>query len=80
MTAANLQDAILNHLAKCRAHKATGNVDGEDSVSSIMDSLRRAGWKGLGRNGDFEHTAKTLGFTLRRTYKGVNVIRTYISL
>lgn len=68
-----LADDILTIIAATKS--------GEESVSFTLSELRRRyNWTGLGNNGKLEETAQRLGFTLRREMKGVNTVRTYITL
>lgn len=72
---------VLGHLAVCKAHQRTGNRDGEQSLSHLVDVLREKGWK-LTTSG-WGTTAQDLlqeaGFTLRQQRNG-NAVRTYVGV
>ncbi len=64
-------DDVLGLIASKKAHKASGNQDGEESVSYLLTTLRQdKGWKIPGNPGDFEDTLTAAGFTLRESFAG----------
>jgi len=77
---AKFDNDVLELISTSTAHKASGNRDGEMSVSYLMDGMRLKGWKGLGTSSNFEEMLEVSGFTLRRVYKGVNLVRTYVTI
>lgn len=75
-----LQDDVLEILSKARAHVRTGNLDGEDSVSSLLEKLRDKGWKGFGNLNNFENLLEANGFTLREVHVGCGTRRAYVGI
>lgn len=75
-----LQNAVLEILSVRKAHVRTGNLDGEESLSSLLDELRWKGWKNFGNLSDFETLMKDNGFTIRVTYVGRGTRRAYVGV
>lgn len=79
-TQAKFVDAVLKIIAPARAHVRSGNFDGEQSVSHVLDELRFAGWKNLGSQSDFEDTLQTAGFSIRSTNVGNGARRAFVGV
>lgn len=70
-----ITDLIIGRLSTSRAHRASGNLDGEESVSYLIIHLRENGFKVGGHIGDFEDFVKALGFSIRENVAGRSVRR-----
>lgn len=68
MTNAKFVDNVLKILIR---------EGGSTSLSHLKQELRYDGWKNLGR---FEDELEEHGFELIRKYKGVNVVRTDVTV
>lgn len=75
----DVTDIVLNYLAKKRAHQASGNLDGEESVSYLLNELRYRGFRVGGTLQDFEDFMVSLGFTVREHIAG-RAVRRYIGV